>query len=146
MLVLQQEIDSASHSEASEETAPFPSQTGACGTFSSSRLPSAGEEADCRVFCTWTPVTVPSVNEPVMGRRSHPLSKGRINALECGRALLALVQERKAKELPSSSSQKAIAELLKAVAAAPGLHWPLSQYTRWKTQLFCLTAAAQAST
>ena len=80
-LVLLQDIDSASRSEASEETAPFPLQTEACGACSSSRLPLAGEEADCPVFCTWTPVTMPSIRELAVGCRRCPLSEGRTNAL-----------------------------------------------------------------
>lgn len=88
--------------------------------------------------------TVASVSQLAMGCRSHPLRKRKINASSVV-VIWAWVQKRKAKELPSSSSEKATVELLKAVPAAPGLHWPLFQDTAWTMQLFCPTAAAPAS-
>lgn len=74
-----------------------------------------------------------------MGCRSHALGKSKINALSV--VEFCWHESRRGKQR-NCSSEKAIVELLQAVVAAPGLHWPLSQEPGLKMQLFCPAAAA----
>lgn len=140
VLMLQQQIDFASRNEASKETSPFPLHTGACAASSSCRFPwQEWRQLLCFLYLWHCPALA---DRPWMD--SQKLRPEQSKCTECGRALRALVQERKAKELSSSSSQKATAELSKAVAAAPGLHCPPSQYARWKNAAFLPNCSSSA--